>query len=118
MEAAKAIELIIISISILAIIVCSTVIYWIAIGYLCIAVFHGNSMYPTIKDGQIGICFKTNDYQVGDIVVFNSTWSDKLICHRIIYKADGVYITKGDNNYFPDPPITEDNIKCEMIWWF
>ena len=98
-------------------------IYWLAIGYIKIYEFEGNSMYPTIRDGQTCVCVVTEDYNVGDIVVYNATWVNKLICHRIIaeYVIGGkeYYILKGDNNWIPDPvPVPEERVICEVVWWY
>ena len=50
------------------------------------------------------------DLAIGDIIVFKSSDDSKLIIHRII-DADGFgFVTKGDNNEFPDFGIVTKDI--------
>ena len=75
----------------------------------------GNSMYPTLKDGEIvTIQPLRSKYAVGDIVCF---FRDKLylVVHRIvkIIKRSNkiIYITQGDNMEHPDArAVGEDDI--------
>ncbi len=50
-----------------------------------------------------------DDVQVGDVIVFHSTWGieDRLIIHRIadVNRSEGYVITKGDANPNPDPEV-------------
>jgi ATP-binding cassette subfamily B protein len=81
----------------------------------------GNSMFPTIKDGEIGIVQKCElgDLIPGDIVVFKS--DSGLIAHRLVRKStfNGVthLITRGDKNTFNDPPFTADKIIGKIIFF-
>ncbi|GEM_PF-520703 len=74
------------------------------------------SMRPVIDSRVNGIRIKPeseNDINVGDIVTFKR--NNQLIVHRVIEKgADdkGIYfITKGDNNDFPDRKIRIEDIE-------
>ena len=75
----------------------------------------GNSMYPTLKDGEIvSIKPLKSKYDVGDIVCF---FRDKLylVVHRIVkvIKSSNkiIYITQGDNMEHPDArAVREDDI--------
>lgn len=69
-----------------------------------------HSMEPVISSraNAIEIRPKTSDdIIVGDIISYNSEYSDGTIIHRVIEKNTddkGVYfILKGDNNPYPDP---------------
>ncbi len=70
------------------------------------------SMYPTIKAGDIVITYKKdeNKYNVGDVITFVSSNNGGItITHRIkeVYEINGDYSykTKGDNNNTSDNEI-------------
>lgn len=69
----------------------------------------GNSMSPFIKDGDILICDKQDEYNIGDVVLIKT---DKFFCHRIILcsKDKSFYLTKGDNSLEPDGWLRKDKI--------
>ena len=67
------------------------------------------SMYPTIKAGDIVITYKNdnNRYNQGDVITFNSEMNGGIVVtHRVteVYKLNNEYSykTKGDNNNTPD----------------
>ena len=67
----------------------------------------GNSMLPTLKNGDsIIITTDYTDINIGDIV-FSSVYANHGVVHRIynIYNLNNhiLYQTKGDNNRSPDP---------------
>lgn len=74
----------------------------------------GNSMFPTMKDGELGHVDKCtpDELKIGDIVVFKT--HDKLIAHRMTdisyQKGIKVFETKGDKNNFHDKPFTSENL--------
>ena len=76
----------------------------------------GISMEPYYSANQRCICRKTDNYLVGDVIVFFSELDQlEIIMHRIHGIENGDYWTKGDNNNVLDPsPITEENIICEI----
>lgn len=70
------------------------------------------SMYPTIKAGDVVITYKQDDniYDKDDIITYVSSNNGGItITHRVYeaYNVDGVYSykTKGDNNNAPDSEI-------------
>lgn len=69
----------------------------------------GNSMHPTLENGDLIIIYKVDfeSLKVGDIIVFNSPVYNVRIVHRIMdikfIGGEKVLITKGDNNRVPDP---------------
>ena len=69
-----------------------------------------NSMDPVLDENTnaIQIVPKTvDDIKIGDIVSYNSDYSDSTIIHRVAYKGEdeeGTYfVMKGDNNPTSDP---------------
>ena len=73
-----------------------------------LVVVEGNSMLPTLYSGDLVVIYKPQpqDIRVGDIVVYRSPLTGRLVIHRVIEinECDGsyCYITKGDNNLHPD----------------
>ena len=70
------------------------------------------SMYPTIKAGDVVITYKEEDniYNKGDIITYVSNNNGGItITHRVYeaYNVDGEYSykTKGDNNNAPDSEV-------------
>lgn len=73
-----------------------------------LAAVDGESMLPTVREGDLVILLKVSDpseIKVGDVVVYRSV-GDRLIIHRVIEVLrvgdEYFYVTKGDNNFFPD----------------
>lgn len=62
---------------------------------------YGNSMYPTIKDGQIVTICTDKNYNIGDIIAYYV--NNHIIVHRIIFVRKNYVLTKGDNNNYIDP---------------
>jgi signal peptidase I len=90
-----------------------------------VAVVEGNSMYPTLQNGDM-ILFKavnTQNIPNGTIIVFIQSNTGEsvldgllkpIIIHRVVgsfMQADGTmyYVTKGDNNNFNDPSAVQAN---------
>jgi signal peptidase len=73
-----------------------------------VAVF-SESMLPTFYKGDMIIVQGEPNYNVGDIVVYDSPVYKYPIIHRVIeIKPDGL-VTKGDNNRAPDPWVTPES---------
>ncbi len=68
-----------------------------------------SSMDPTIKRGDLAIVLSKNmnTYKVGDIVTYHAEIDgrDEIVTHRIHAIGGNVYITKGDNNRYPDDTV-------------
>ena len=59
---------------------------------------------------------KKNDYNIGDIITYQSK-ENYLITHRIIEKYKNVFITKGDSNNIPDEEkVTLENIIGKVVY--
>lgn len=74
----------------------------------------GTSMFPTIQDNSECLCIKKESYEVGDIVFFFAKIDEEWmgISHRIFSIEGDQIFTKGDNNNWVDPPMTEKSIIC------
>ena len=59
---------------------------------------YGSSMSPTLKDGQLVISVKTNDFKAGDIAAFYH--GNKLLIKRFIAGASDWVFIDGDGNVF------------------
>lgn len=60
-----------------------------------------DSMYPTIKTGDVVIIVPQDEYQVGDIVAFQD--DNMVVTHRIVgVHENGDFITQGDANNTED----------------
>jgi ATP-binding cassette, subfamily B, bacterial len=79
----------------------------------------GNSMYPVLKDGDVGMVQKCNpeNLRIGDIVVFKL--GEKFVAHRLInIQQNGAltfYSARGDKNLFNDPPFTVETLSGQII---
>ena len=64
--------------------------------------------------------FDPNDVEVGDVVVYDASWYDQPVIHRVINITDingtTMYVIKGDNNDRPDPYyVTADQITERVV---
>jgi len=107
------------------------VVLFIALAILLINVAFGNSpfwyvegisMHPTLENGDLIIIDRTafDSLKTGDIIVYYSQVYNFRIVHRIIdirtNGGDKILITKGDNNFGPDPSsITKDDYVGKYI---
>ena len=60
----------------------------------------GNSMEPTYYEGEKVHIVPANEILMGDVICYYS--AQRYIIHRVIYKANGLLLTKGDNNKYLD----------------
>lgn len=73
------------------------------------------SMLPKIKEGDLVIVKKHDDYKVNDVISFMSS-DNLIITHRIVAINDGLYDTKGDNNTFIDgEKVNKLNVYGKMV---
>lgn len=71
------------------------------------------SMQPNLNINDLIIVVKTNDYEVDDIIVYQS--HGELIVHRIVAIDGETITTKGDNVETNDTPIKYDQVKGEVV---
>ena len=81
-------------------------------GYGAAVVLSG-SMEPELSEGDLIIVKEVNEYQKGDVVVFQDP--NSLVVHRIIHLDDDSVITKGDANNVADEPIEKASIKGKVV---
>lgn len=77
------------------------------------AVVLSGSMEPNLSVNDVIFVRETNQYDVGDIVVYQS--GKTLIVHRIIARDGKTIITQGDANHVADDPIQLGAIKGEVV---
>ena len=77
----------------------------------------GDSMLPELKPWDMVFFVKTNNIQVGDIIIFENSKGIDVI-HRVIKIRDDRYITKGDSNQWYDwnENVTQNDIRGKMIF--
>ena len=72
------------------------------------------SMEPTLSVNDLVFVRATGDYEVGDVVVYQS--GSSRVIHRIArILEDGSVVTKGDANNTEDEPIPPEDVKGEMV---
>lgn len=76
------------------------------------AVVQSGSMEPTYKKGDLLFVKKTDEYSIGDIVVYQSR--SMLVVHRIIAVDGDVITTQGDANNTADEPFDKSAIKGKV----
>lgn len=80
---------------------------------------NGNSMYPVLKDGDVGMVQQCDPekLRVGEIVVFKQR--DKYVAHRLIrIQRTGAltyFTARGDKNLFNDPPFTAEALAGQIV---
>ncbi len=72
------------------------------------------SMEPEIMTGDLAVIKSSEDYDIGDIVVYSSQY--ELIIHRIVDINGEKVVTKGDANNVNDSPVDKSDIKGKMIF--
>ena len=73
------------------------------------AIVLSGSMEPALKVNDVIVVHQTQDYQVGDIVVYQS--GHVLVSHRIVQIDGETVVTQGDANNTSDDPIRVSDIK-------
>lgn len=97
------------------------VLQWATTGVLVLAIYmgwagavmvSGESMLPVFKDGDIVVFTHDNQYEVGDIAVFNipeGVGQGQSVIHRIIDgSSETGWTFKGDNRDLQDPWLVRD----------
>jgi len=75
----------------------------------------GNSMWPTLLDGQeiVCTCYEGQQIMLGQIVVFKHPFDNNVIAaKRVKSVIDGRLFVEGDN---PDPTASNDSHNFGMI---
>ena len=88
----------------------------VLLDYVTLAVVEGVSMEPTLQSGDLVLVIRRvspDDIDLGDVIVYRR--GRTLIIHRVVRVEDGVMITKGDNNWLPDPPVGASEIVGKVL---
>lgn len=83
-------------------------------GYGAAVVLSG-SMEPEFSKGDLIIVKETEDFDLNDIVVFES--DNALVVHRVVGMGKDEVVTKGDANNVADEPITKDAVLGKVLFW-
>lgn len=67
------------------------------------------SMEPTITTDDLIFIRKANNYELGDIVLYQS--GNSYVVHRIVRMEEDSIVTKGDANNTEDEPIERSSVK-------
>ncbi|MCD8364566.1 MAG: signal peptidase I [Clostridiales bacterium] len=78
-----------------------------------VAVVLSGSMEPVLSVDDLVLIKKTQDVDVGDIIVFQS--SGELIIHRVISIDAGTIQTQGDANNIADSPVDVSDVKGKLV---
>lgn len=76
------------------------------------AVVATGSMEPAISPGDMIIFRGQDDYEVGDIVIFED---ENFVTHRIIERTENGFITKGDANNVDDGEILTEQMTGKIV---
>lgn len=80
----------------------------------------GDSMSPTIEDGDRALCAEWVDPQEGDIVAVDAeaAGTEVDMRHRIVEidRDEDRVVTRGDGNDHDDAPVSLDDIRCVVVW--
>lgn len=77
------------------------------------AVVLSGSMEPELSVGDLLVVTWRETYKIGDVVVYQD--GRMAVTHRIIAISEDEIITRGDANNAEDAPITQDQIKGEVV---
>jgi len=65
--------------------------------------------------GDMPVVQSSNEYKVGDVIVYSAPGESTPIIHRIVkINSDGTYATKGDHNPFPIPAFEYSVSKSQI----
>lgn len=87
-------------------------------GMMTYATVKGDSMEPTLLEGDLVVLARSDEYEIGDVIAYRvSSMGDATLIHRIVAVEDGRFLTKGDNNDFVDDyrPTADDALGRRVI---
>ena len=72
----------------------------------------GTSMRPMLRQGRDVVVVErvSRPLRVGDAPLYRKVGKDKLVLHRIVKITDKGYVIRGDNLYFNEYDVTDDDI--------
>lgn len=83
------------------------------------------SMEPAIPRGGLYVVYDSVSIESGDIIMYESSYRESLVTHRVVNEGTDGYITKGDANPTTDqrggaPPVPPEDVVGEVlqIWGY
>ena len=70
-------------------------------GQVIYIIVTGNSMEPSMHNGDLAILRQSQEFQIGDVILYHHPKLGPVI-HRIIGDEDNRYLLQGDNNGWED----------------
>ena len=86
-------------------------------GSVTYSITDGISMQPLLYKNDLALIQPATNYQVGDIVLYESQVLHRPVLHRIYLIQDGNYFFKGDNNGFVDPGYATRSELVGKLWF-
>ncbi len=84
-------------------------------GRLFYLIVTGNSMFPTMHNGDLAIMQPSDEYVTGDVVIYQHPDLGPVI-HRIIAYDGERYLIKGDNNEWEDSYLPTASEISGKLW--
>lgn len=78
----------------------------VSVLYLPVLVVQGESMYPTLSNGDVLVSFKNNNIKRGDIVAFN--YNNKVLLKRVIATQGEIVNIDEDGHVYVNGEILEE----------
>jgi signal peptidase I len=77
---------------------------------------HGASMEPEFRTGDLAVLSPADEYEVGDVVAYDSESLNTVVMHRIVSGDAAGFTTQGDNNDWLDEDTpTGDEILGRLL---
>ena len=72
----------------------------------------GTSMRPMLRQHKDVVVIERVNRKLkkNDVPLYRRDGAEKLVLHRIVKIKDGRYIIRGDNNYYTEYDVTDENI--------
>lgn len=74
--------------------------------WLPVLQIYGNSMTPTLQDGEILFTVKTSEFEVGDVVAFY--YNNKILVKRVVAEAGDWVDIDADGNVFINDELLDE----------
>lgn len=69
-----------------------------------------------LSHGDLSIVVRPSNPKMGDILIYRRFGSDFTVVHRLVDVQNDFYITKGDNNALPDPPVAKQYVIGKFVF--
>lgn len=84
-------------------------------GPVAIAVVKGTSMLGVLNGGDLIVCYRSAEYEIGDVVLYERYGG--YVIHQLVgTNPDGTFVSRGTNNEADDPwTVPKENILGEQF---